>query len=188
MLCVPLLNMKRRGKNMQIHIWPLKTYHTWMDEWMNGWMDGWICFKKFLMRFLYSSPGKIHHGRGPRSDRCFNGAPCFFNWPCWSLSTCCFKKSTVWRPFVASRKKKKTLPLFVFFCKREIRCLFWGGRKVGDIMQRKASEVKWACGVLSKISCLSLFQWGFWKLSSTTVSMIWVNHTLVKRKVQFQKM
>ena len=24
---------------MQIEIWPLKTYHTWMDEWMNGWMD-----------------------------------------------------------------------------------------------------------------------------------------------------
>ena len=87
---------------MQIEIWaPQNISHMdgWMDGWMNGWMD---MFQDISDEVSLLFTRQNFPRQGPAKDRCFNGAPCFFNWPCWSLSTCCFKKSTVWRPFVAS--------------------------------------------------------------------------------------
>lgn len=103
---------------------------------MNGWMD---MFQDISDEVSLLFTRQNFPRQGPAKDRCFNGAPCFFNWPCWSLSTCCFKKSTVWRPFVASWTKK-TPPTFCVFCKREIRCLFWGWKESKRYHPKKSSR------------------------------------------------
>lgn len=154
---------------------------------MNGWIDGWIC-KNISDEVPLLFTRQIHHGRGPRSDRCFNGAPCFFQLALLESIHVLLQKVHGLET-VCGKLKKKHYQLFVFFCQREIRCLFLGWKESRRYHPKKSSRsVNEHLVFYQRYHVCLCFNEDCENFLPLTVSMIWVNHILVKGKVQFQKM